>query len=608
MTRAWTALLGRDLVAGTVAGLVGGLIIGSAALSAGIMSSLIGIGSAIGLLDYVVVAGILGAGFGALFRYQANYAPAIGSGVVYGLLCWTVLPLTLVPLAQGRSPSWSLTEANSAFPAMIGYLLYGAITGLCFYLAVTWYRSGRADEPEAPVAPPKKLLGRVVILGGGFGGVSAAQRLEHLLSREAVEVTLVSRSNYLLFTPMLSEVASSGLEAQHISPPLRAVLPKTRFRRADVESIDLEAQVVLVRSSPTAAAEVLAFDHLVLALGAIPFSFGIPGVTEHAFTLKTLEEAVVLRNHVITMLELADEETDPVERRRQVSFVVTGAGFAGTETIAELFDLVSSSLRYYPNIPEGEPRFVLIHAGDRILPEISAGLGAYALHKLRRRGIEFILNARLGGATADAAVLSDGRTIPTRTLVWTAGNQPSPLLRSVACERNRAGAVIAESTLRVRGFTNVWAVGDCAQIPDLTSGGKPCPPTAQHALRQGKAVADNIAASLLQRPVRDFRFRTIGLLVALGHRTAAAELRGWKFSGLFAWLMWRSIYWSKLPGLEKKMRVALDWTIDLLFPRDIVLTRTSSASPTPSPLPAEAAAAATSPVAAGVRAREEVRG
>ncbi|TMD63818.1 MAG: NAD(P)/FAD-dependent oxidoreductase [Chloroflexi bacterium] len=603
MTPGAAGPMARDLAAGFVAGLVGGLALAVAAQSAGITSSFVGIASPLGFLDYVVIAAILGGGFGALFRQQAGYAPAVGTGIVYGLLCWIALPLTLVPLIQGHAPGWSLAEASAVFPALVGYLLYGAITGLGFYLALRLYGRGHSDEASDRVMRPSVSLGRVVILGGGFAGVSAARRLARLLSPAAVDVTLVSQSNYLLFTPMLSEVASGGLEAQHISAPLRVMLPGTRVRRAEVESIDLTAQVVRVRPNPTEVSEALPFDHLVLALGAVPFSFGIPGVSEHAFTLKTLEEAVTLRDHVIAMLETADGESDAIERRRQLTFVVAGGGFAGTETIAELFDLVNSSLRYYPRIPVGEPRFVLIHAGDRILPEISAGLGEYALHKLRRRGIEFILSARLAGATRDAAQMADGRRIPTRTLVWTAGNHPSPLLKTVACERNPAGAVVADSTLRAKGFVNVWAVGDCAQIPDLTTG-KPCPPTAQHAVRQGKVVAENIAASLLREPVKDFSFRTIGLLVLLGRRTAAAEVRGFKFSGLLAWFMWRAIYWSKLPGLEKKMRVALDWIIDLLFPRDIVLTGQGDVSTRSLPVQAPPAAAAAPAAAGSVRVAE----
>jgi NADH dehydrogenase len=310
----------------------------------------------------------------------------------------------------------------------------------------------------------------------------------------------------------------------------------------------------------------------VLALGSIPDYRGLPGLEEHAFTLKTLEDAMRLRNHVISLLERADVEPDPEERQRQLTFVVAGGGFAGTETVAELFDLAHDVLRYYPRIDPAELRFMLVHSRDRILPELSQALGDYSRGKLEDRGITCVLNARVAEATAEAVVLQDGRTIDTRTLVWTAGNQPNPLLATLPHELNRRGAIVTDETMRVVGVDDVWAVGDCAQIPDPHHEGEFYPPTAQHALRQGKVVAENVVAALKGRAPKPFRFRTLGLLVALGHRTGAAEIQGRRFSGLLAWLLWRSIYLSKLPGLEKKVRVMLDWTIDLFFPRDIVLT------------------------------------
>src|SRR5439155_10021251 len=329
-----------------------------------------------------------------------------------------------------------------------------------------------------------------------------------------------------------------------------------------------------LRASPSTPVEELRYDHLVLALGSVPNFHGLPGMQDHCFTLKTLDDAQRLRNHVIALLERADVEPDPEERRRQVCFVVAGGGFAGTEMIAELFDLVYSVLRYYPNVREQELRFVLVHSRDRILPEIGASLADYALRTLQRRGIEFLLGKRVAGATSEAMLLGDGSQVPTRTIVWTAGNQPHPLLRALPCERNKAGAVLVDSSLRVRGFDELWAVGDCAEVPDPDKEGQVYPPTAQHALREGKTVGENVALALRGLPPKPFRFRTIGILVALGHRTAVAEVYGRQFSGLLAWFMWRGVYLSKLPGLEKKVRVALDWTIDLFFPRDTVLTMT----------------------------------
>ncbi|MGQ0550067.1 MAG: NAD(P)/FAD-dependent oxidoreductase [Armatimonadota bacterium] len=574
--------LRRDVVAGAAAGFIGGLVFSWAQQAQGLRaatSGLVGVTSlGAGVALDLVISIFIGATFGAIFRYQSlGYAPTISSGVLYGLLWWMIGPLTLVPALTGNGPTWSLQEANAALPSLVGHVLYGALTGLSYYMLVTLYLRARPAAARDPVETAEAATTRVVILGGGFGGVSAAQRLEQLFSRDVrFEITLVSQSNYLLFTPMLAEVASSGLEPQHISAPVRAALPHTRFRRADVETIDIAARVVQIRTSPTAPAEALPYDHLVLALGSVPNFYGLPGLEDNSFTLKTLQDATALRNHVIGALERADVEPNAEERRRMLTFVVAGGGFAGTEMIAELFDLVQSVLHYFPQIPPGEARFVLVHSGARILPEISAGLADYALRKLRARGIEFLLNTRVGGATTGGVLLADGAQVPTRTLVWTAGNQPHPLLKALPCERNRAGAVIVSDTLQVTGVPKVWAVGDCAQVPDIYNQGQPCPPTAQHALREGKMVAENIAAVQRGAPPARFRFRAVGILVALGHRTAVAEIRGLKFSGFLAWFMWRTIYLSKLPGLEKKVRVALDWTIDLFFPRDIALTDQAS--------------------------------
>ena len=577
--------LRRDVIAGGVAGLVGGLVFWWALQSQGMTPTAPGLlglklsGAGVGL--HLLVSIPLGGGFGAIARYQPlGYAATISRGLLYGLLWWIAGPITLGPLLDGRGPTWSLVEAGATFPSLIGHLLYGGLTGFGFYTLVALYLRLR-PEPRPVVPPAEAAKKRVVILGGGFGGMSAAQRLEQLFSRDPnLEITLVSQSNYLLFTPMLAEVASSGLQAQHISAPVRASCPRTRFRHAEVAAIDTSAQVVQVRSGASLPIEAVPYDHLLLALGSVPNYFGLPGMEENSFKLKTLDDATRLRNHVIDLLERSDEEPNAEERRRQLTFVVAGGGFAGTETIAELFDLVHSVLRYYPHIRSNELRFVLIHSRDRILPELGAELGDYALRKLRARGIEFLLNTRVAGATPGAVLLNEGGPITTYTLVWTAGTQPHPLLGTVPCEHTRAGAVVVDSTLRVNGVTNVRAVGDCAQIPDPDNEGQAYPPTAQHATREGKVAADNMSATMRGKQLKQFRFRTLGLLVGLGHRTAAAEIRGWRFSGLLAWFMWRSIYLSKLPGMEKKVRVALDWMLDLFFPRDIVLTSTSD-RPTP---------------------------
>ena len=570
----------QDMALGAASGLLAGLVFwwalqnqGATAAPIGLLGSkLSGAWLGVHLLGSVVA----GAGFGTLSPYRPQgYASSVSTGVMYALMWWMAGPMTLGPLLEGSAPDWSSVAAVAVFPGLIGHLMYGGLTGLSFHVTSALYQRWfpRSDVGTSFECAPST---RIVILGGGFGGVSTARRLEQLLWRDpGLEITLVSQSNYLLFTPMLAEVAASALEPQHIGCPVRAALPNTRFHRAQVEDIDPERQVVRVRSSGSAETEAMPYDHLVLALGSIPNYFGLPGMEDNAFTLKSLRDATELRNHVISQLEQADTDSDEESRRRRLTFVVVGGGFAGTEMVAELFDLVHSVRRYYPAVPIEELRFVLVHSRDRILPEIGPKLADYALRTLRARGVEFLLETRVAGATAEGVLVGDSMLIPAGTIVWTAGTQPNPLLSLLPSERSRTGALVAEATLQVRGLSNVWAVGDCAQIPDPSGEGRSYPPTAQHAMREGKAAANNIAAALTGRPMKPFRFRSLGMLVPLGHRTGVAEIGGLRFSGLLAWLMWRGVYLSLLPGLEKKVRVLLDWGIDLLFPRDIVLTASS---------------------------------
>jgi NADH dehydrogenase FAD-containing subunit len=422
----------------------------------------------------------------------------------------------------------------------------------------------RASRRRAAMAAVGR---RVVILGGGFGGVAAARRFEqHWRRAPGIEVTLVSKTNYLLFTPMLSEVAAGSLQPSSIGAPLRATCPRTRFVRAEVVGLDPAEREVHVRSA--AGVKALPYDHLVVALGAVA-EVAVPGVAAHALPLKTLGDAVRLREHVLAQLEQADCTVDPDERGRLLTFVVAGGGFAGVEGIAGMTGLVRSVLGYYPRIRPEEPRFVLIHSRDRILPDLGPELGDYAQDKLDARGVELRLDTRVVAAGAGAVALDSGELLPTRTLVWTTGNRPSPVLGDLPLARD-GGAVLVDPTLRVPGAERIWAVGDCARVPDLKSGGA-CPPTAQHALRQGRAAADNVLAAMAGRRLRSFRFHTRGLLVALWHQTAAAQLRRVQVRGLPGWLLWRALYLSKLPGTEKRLRVLLDWTVGILFPRDTTL-------------------------------------
>ena len=525
----------------------------------------------VGWLTFVSLSALGGALYGALFRFQpGRLAVTLGGGLLFGLLWWAGVWLTAIPLITGTGPRWSVSEATVTFPLLIASVLAWGLAALAFHAAGSRLIGDRALT-EIIAATGAPISHRVVIVGGGFGGVATAQRLEQLLShRPEVAVTLVSESNFLLFTPMLAGVASGSLVPRHVAAPLRATCPRTTIRRATVETVDPAARTVRIRSSPEAVAEDVPYDRLVLAVGAVPTFRDLPDVARRAFTLKTLADATNLRDHIIGLLDRAENEPTPEVRSRLLTFTVAGGGFAGVELIAQLHDLVQDVLIYHPRIERDELRFVLIHSRNRILPELSDLLGEYALDLLRRRGIEFVLGARVAGATDDGVWLSDGMSIATATFVWTAGNEPAPLVGRLVAKGGNA-ALATDRTLRIEGFDDIWAVGDCARIPDPDLDGQWCPPTAQHALRQGRLAADNLVAKLDGHPLRPFRFRSLGMLVILGHNTAAAEIRGLRFAGLFAWLLWRGIYLTKLPGFEKKLRVLIDWLLDLAFPRDIVI-------------------------------------
>jgi NADH dehydrogenase len=413
---------------------------------------------------------------------------------------------------------------------------------------------------------------RVLILGGGFGGVYAAMRLEKLLAamlaRQEIEICLVSRDNFFLFTPMLHEIAASDLEITNIVNPLRKLLRRVEVIVGDVDKIDLANQSVLISHGHHDHSHKLSYDHLVLALGSITNFFDLPGLSEHALPMKSLSDAVQLRAQIIRHLEEAHTECSLNDRQALLTFVVAGGGFAGVETVAALNDFVREALRFYPNLREEMLRVVLVHPGAVILPELGENLGRYTQNVLARRGVEILLNTRVTGVTTNLVSVTSSNSIPASTLVWTAGTVPNPLVSYLPCVKER-GRVLVNEFLRVPNWPHVWVIGDCAFVPDIRKPGQSHPPTAQHAIREGQVVAHNIAAALLGRMPRPFSFKTIGLLASIGRRTGVARIFGFNFSGFFAWWLWRTIYLSKLPGLDKKLRVAFDWTLDLLFRKDV---------------------------------------
>jgi len=433
---------------------------------------------------------------------------------------------------------------------------------------------GPEPEPHKEAPPTPK---HIVILGGGFAGMTTAQNLEEVFGADrSVAFTLVSETNALLFTPMLAEVAGSSLEPSHISTPLRTSLRRTKVVRGRVSELDLDARIVRIAVEGGETRE-LVYDQVVFALGAVSNYLGMKNVEEQAFDFKSLLDAIRIRNHVIDMFEQADREKDMEVRREMLTFVIAGGGFAGVELAGALNDFSRGILADYPNISPEDVQVVLVHAREHILPELSESLGRYAQESMAMRGVTFRLNCRLSDCRPGAVVLSDGE-VKSRTLVWTAGTAPNPLLKSLPIETDRRGGVVVESTMAVAGRTGVWAVGDCAALKDGKTG-NPCPPTAQFALREARTLARNIKAAIQGRPLTPFHFDSLGALCVVGHQTACAELtvpfaraKSMRFRGLLAWALWRGIYLGKLPGLERKVRVLTDWVIELFFPRDIVQT------------------------------------
>jgi NADH dehydrogenase len=408
---------------------------------------------------------------------------------------------------------------------------------------------------------------RVVVLGGGFGGVYTARHLEGLAAKGApVDVSLVNRENYMVFQPMLAEVIAGDVGILDTVSPLRQLLPHTDLFVREIEDVDLDRKVVTLGAGLTPQTHELRFDHLVVALGNVTDFRGIPGLPEHALAFKTLADSVRIRNHVINVLEQASVTDDPDLRRTMLTFVVAGGGFSGTEVAAALNDFVRGAIGHYPSIARDEVRIVLIHSGKRVLErELTPRLATYATRVLTEQGIELLLGERLVAASPHSAVLSDGRRIATRTLVSTVPSSPNPLLEQFFGSSIVRGRLECDATMAVTGREGLWALGDCAQIP--MPGGEPSPPTAQHAIRQAKLLAANILAAHTGKRRRSFAFTGLGRLGALGHHRAVAELPGGvTVEGRLAWLMWRGIYWVKLPGASRKTRVAVSWLSDLVLP------------------------------------------
>jgi len=410
-----------------------------------------------------------------------------------------------------------------------------------------------------------------VIVGAGFAGLAVASELARLLpGSSSGDILLIDRNNFLLFTPMLSEAAGGELDTRHIVHPVDHVSQRIQFIEGAVTAIDLTKKTVEVRQDrkgSSLAAKQYQADHIVIALGSVTNFHGIPGVAEVAIPMKKLEDAAAVCERALACLEQAAVEEDPGKRKELLTFVVAGGGYSGVETMAAVNDLLRDSIRKYPAIASADIRTILINPGERLLPESTPDLATYADSKLKERGVETRMKTKVSGATKTYVEVEGGERIPARTLIWAAGVKPSPLVEQLACGKGKHGGITVNACCQVSGYPGIWALGDCAEIPNADGKGFYAP-TAQNATQEGKLVAHNIVAALSGAKASPFHYVPVGEVALVGKHSGVARIYGHNFSGLLAWAMWRGIYLTKMPGAGQKARILSDWLLDLIFGRD----------------------------------------
>jgi NADH:quinone reductase (non-electrogenic) len=582
-----------------------------------------------GITIHMITALSIGIAIG-VFLYKTNILiiSKLSNGILYGLFAGSVvyivffIPVYESVLTHEIASTLNTVEgveyaaeylARNFFTIMIGWLIihlaYGVIVGVVSSLLSirfgSRYRCSKCDISFSRIDSYQKHIKlvhgdipiqqkRILILGGGFAGIQVLMQLQEAFQNDiGVDLTLISRDNFFLFTPMLPEVSSGMIETRNIVTPVRAFCNRARFYEADIDAIDLQNKDIVIshalgrQSNPIARrSHILKFDYLVIALGNETNFFGMDNVTKNSFTIKTIGDAIVLRNHVINMLEQADIEHEDIDLRKGLmTFVVVGGGFSGVETVGELNDFIRDSIKlFYHNINEADARVVLISSGQRILPEVTEDLSDFALQKIRKNGVEVLLNTRLQAADTNSIKLSDGSSISCNTLVWAGGNKPDNLIINLSCEHDKGGRLLTNKYLEVQGHEYVFSLGDCACVVDPNTG-KPYPPTAQHALKQGRIAAHNIVYSVREEPAlkanRDnkgkkvFDYKTRGVMALIGRRNGVGILFGLRVHGFIGWCVWRFYYLSTLPTLQKKLRVMVDWFIDLFFKRDVTRLKIS---------------------------------
>lgn len=574
-----------------------------------------------GMAIHMIAAISIGIAIG-IFLYKTGILniSKLSNGFLYGIFAGTVVFIVFfIPVQQFvLAPEMARTMTESGMTesqaqayqqmssnlvtimigSLIMHLVFGITVGVfSSLLSVRFgarYRCSKCDVSFSRIDLYRKhielvhgkmpiKLKRILILGGGFAGVQVLRKLQDAFQNDiTIDITLVSKDNFFLFTPLLPEVSSGMIETNHIVTPVRVFCKRAKFYEAVVESIDLDSKQVAIthtigkESNPVDLYKhALDYDYLVLALGSKTNFFGISDIEKNAFTIKSLGDAMILRNHLINMLEQADLEHENHDLRKNLlTFVVVGGGFAGVETVGELNDFVRDSIRnFYHNIESSDARVILVNSGERLLPEVSDDLAEFALQRLEKSGVEVMSNTRLTGATINTVKLSDGTIVPTHTLIWTGGIMPSQLIKSISCKHDKGGRVVANNYLEADGYSNIFAVGDCASVEDPYTG-KLYPPTAQHAIREGNVVAQNIISAIKGGKKVAFDYKTKGVMAIVGKRNGVGNLFGYKVHGFVAWWIWRLYYWANLPTTEKKLRVMVDWTVDIFFNRDVTRLKT----------------------------------
>lgn len=574
-------------------------------------------GMALHMATAVTIGTVVG-----IFLYKSGILniSKLSNGLLYGLFAgFIVFVVFFIPVQQlllGPEIARILAEidnsiteseaahqiSNNLLTIMLGsivmHLVFGAALGIfSSALSIKFgsrYRCAQCDISFSRIDSHQKhmelvhgakpiQLTKILILGGGFGGVEVLQKLQNVFQNDVgIDITLVSKDNFFLFTPMLPEVSSGMIETRHIVTPVRVFCKRARFYEANVQSIDLEKKEIMIAhvigrqtNTNTMCYHKLEYDYLVLAMGSKTNFFGMQDVEMNSFTIKSVGDAMAIRNHVINMLEQADMEHENSELKKTLmTFVVVGGGFAGVETVGELNDFLRDSIKdFYHNIDEKDIRIILVNAGGRLLPEVSDDLAEFGLQKLRESGVEVMLNTRVASVTTETVTLSSGLTIPTHTTVWTGGITSNQLIANLQCDHDKSGRIVVNNNLELPKHPGVFSIGDSACVMDPNTG-KPYPPTAQHALRQGSVCAYNIVSAIKGRRKIEFSYKTKGMMAKIGKRNGVGILFGYKVQGFAAWWMWRSYYLANLPTADKKLRVMADWAIDLFFRRDVTRLKT----------------------------------